>query len=89
MVLVKEKKGEIVSGYQLHDKDTGAPEVQVAIITERIQYLTEHLKTHQKDHSSRRGLLKLVGQRRRLMDYLKRTEFSRYKGLIERLGIRK
>ena len=89
MVLVKEKKGEIVAGYQLHDKDTGSPEVQVAIITERIQYLTEHLKTHQKDHSSRRGLLKLVGQRRRLLDYLKRTEFSRYKGLIERLGIRK
>ena len=89
MVLVKEKKSEIVSDYQLHDKDTGSPEVQVAIITERIQYLTEHLKTHQKDHSSRRGLLKLVGQRRRLLDYLKRTEFSRYKGLIERLGIRK
>lgn len=89
MVLVKEKKGEIVSGYQLHDKDTGSPEVQVAIITERIQYLTGHLKTHQKDHSSRRGLLKLVGQRRRLLVYLKKTEFSRYKELIERLGIRK
>ena len=89
MVLVKEKKGEIVSDYQLHEKDTGSPEVQVAILTERIQYLTGHLKTHLKDHSSRRGLLKLVGQRRRLLDYLKRTEFSRYKGLIERLGIRK
>ena len=89
MVLVKEKKGEIVSDYQLHEKDTGSPEVQIAILTERIQYLTGHLKTHQKDHSSRRGLLKLVGQRRRLLDYLKRTEFSRYKGLIERLGIRK
>ncbi len=89
MVLVKEKKGEIVSDYQLHDKDTGSPEVQVAILTERIHYLTGHLKTHQQDHSSRRGLLKLVGQRRRLLDYLKRTEFSRYKGLIERLGIRK
>ncbi len=89
MVLVKEKKGEIVSDYQLHDKDTGSPEVQVAILTERINYLTGHLKTHSKDHPSRRGLLKLVGQRRRLLDYLKRTEFSRYKGLIERLGIRK
>ena len=89
MVLVKEKKSEIVSDYQLHDKDTGSPEVQVAILTERVNYLTEHLKTHQKDHPSRRGLLKLVGQRRRLLDYLKRTEFSRYKGLIERLGIRK
>ena len=89
MVLVKEKKGEIVSDYQLHEKDTGSPEVQVAILTERVNYLTEHLKTHQKDHTSRRGLLKLVGQRRRLLDYLKKTEFSRYKELIERLGIRK
>ena len=89
MVLVKEKMSEIVSSYQLHDKDTGSPEVQVAILTERINYLTEHLKTHQKDHTSRRGLLKLVGQRRRLLDYLKKTEFSRYKELIERLGIRK
>ena len=89
MVLVKEKMSEIVSSYQLHDKDTGSPEVQVAILTERINYLTEHLKTHQKDHTSRRGLLKLVGQRRRLLDYLKKTEFSRYKQLIERLGIRK
>lgn len=89
MVLVKEKKSEIVSSYQLHDKDTGSPEVQVAILTERINYLTEHFKTHQKDHTSRRGLLKMVGQRRRLLDYLKRTEFSRYKELIERLGIRK
>ncbi len=89
MVLVKEKKSEIVSSYQLHDKDTGSPEVQVAILTERINYLTERLKTHQKDHPSRRGLLKLVGQRRRLLDYLKKKEFSRYKGLIERLGIRK
>ncbi len=89
MVLVKEKMSEIVSSYQLHDKDTGSPEVQVAILTERVNYLTEHLKTHQKDHTSRRGLLKLVGQRRRLLDYLKKTEFSRYKELIERLGIRK
>ena len=89
MVLVKEKKSEIVSSYQLHGTDTGSSDVQVAILTERINYATEHLKTHQKDHPCRRGLLKLVGQRRRLLDYLKRTEFSRYKELIERLGLRK
>ena len=89
MGLVKEKKSEIISSYQLHGTDTGSPEVQVAILTERIQYLTEHFKTHKKDHHSRRGLLKLVGQRRRLLDYLKRIEFNRYKDLIERLGIRK
>jgi len=75
--------------YQLHGTDTGSPEVQVAILTERINYLTEHFKTHKKDHHSRRGLLKLVGQRRRLLDYLKRMDFNRYKELIERLGIRK
>ncbi|MEE8348787.1 MAG: 30S ribosomal protein S15 [Acidobacteriota bacterium] len=89
MVLVKEKKSEIISSYQLHGSDTGSPEVQVAILTERINYLTEHFKTHKKDHHSRRGLLKLVGQRRRLLDYLKKIDFNRYKGLIERLGIRK
>jgi small subunit ribosomal protein S15 len=89
MVLVKEKKSEIISSYQLHGTDTGSPEVQVAILTERIKYLTEHFKTHKKDHHSRRGLLKLVGQRRRLLDYLKRMDFNRYKELIERLGIRK
>jgi len=89
MVLVKEKKSEIISSYQLHGTDTGSPEVQVAILTERINYLTEHFKTHTKDHHSRRGLLKLVGQRRRLLDYLKRMDFNRYKELIERLGIRK
>ena len=89
MVLVKETKSEIISSYQLHGTDTGSPEVQVAILTERINYLTEHFKTHKKDHHSRRGLLKLVGQRRRLLDYLKRIDFNRYKDLIERLGIRK
>lgn len=89
MVLTAEQKGEIVSGYRTHDTDTGSPEVQVAILTERIKYLTEHFKTHQKDHHSRRGLLKLVGQRRRLLDYLKKKDFNRYKELIERLGIRK
>ncbi|MFQ5928143.1 MAG: 30S ribosomal protein S15 [Acidobacteriota bacterium] len=89
MVLTKEQKSEIISSYQAHHKDTGSPEVQVAIVTERINYLTEHLKTHRKDHHSRRGLLKLVGQRRRLLDYLKRSDLNRYKELIERLGIRK
>jgi len=89
MPLVKEKKTEIISSYRLHSTDTGSPEVQVAILTERINYLTDHFKTHQKDHHSRRGLLKLVGQRRRLLDYLKMTDFNRYKELIERLGIRK
>ena len=89
MVLVKETKGTIISSYQLHATDTGSPEVQVAILTERINYLTEHFKTHKKDHHSRGGLLKLVGQRKRLLDYLKRIDFNRYKELIERLGIRK
>ena len=89
MVFVKEKKSEIISSYQLHGTDTGSPEVQVAILTERINYLTEHFKTRKKAHHSRRGLLKLVGQRRRLLDYLKRMDFNRYKELIERLGIRK
>ncbi len=89
MVLVKEKKSEIISSYQLHGTDTGSPEVQVALLTGRINYLTEHFKTHKKDHHSRRGLLKLVGQRRRLLDYVKRMDFNRYKDLIERLGIRK
>ena len=89
MALTKEKKTNIIGDYQLHTSDTGSPEVQVAILSERISYLTEHLKTHKQDHHSRRGLLKMVGQRRRLLDYLKKSEFSRYKDLIERLGIRK
>jgi small subunit ribosomal protein S15 len=89
MSLDKEKKTDIITNYQLHEADTGSPEVQVAILSERIGYLTEHFKTHKKDHHSRRGLLKLVGQRRRLLDYLKKNEFGRYKELIERLGIRK
>ena len=72
-----------------HDRDTGSPEVQVALLTERILYLTEHFKTHKKDHHSRRGLLKLVGQRRRLLDYLKTKDSMRYKKLIDGLGIRK
>jgi small subunit ribosomal protein S15 len=89
MALVPEKKQELVKTYKRHDKDTGSPEVQVAIITERIAYLTEHFKTHKKDHHSRRGLLKLVGQRRRLLDYLRTADEGRYKTLIDRLGIRK
>lgn len=88
-MLTKEQKEELIKGYQLHRTDTGSPEVQVAILSHRIGYLTEHFKSHKKDHHSRRGLLKLVGQRRRLLDYLKRMDFVRYKELIGRLGIRK
>ena len=88
-MLVTEKKQEIINEYKKHDSDTGSPEVQIAIITARISYLTEHFKTHKKDHHSRRGLLKLVGQRRRMLDYLKGKELGRYKTVIERLGIRR
>jgi len=80
---------EITQQYRRHETDTGSPEVQIALLSDRIGYLTEHFKVHAKDHHSRRGLLKLVGQRRRLLDYLKRTDFERYKSIIERLGIRK
>ena len=89
MALVQEKKQELVQKYKRHDKDTGSPEVQVALLSERIAYLTEHFKTHKKDHHSRRGLLKLVGQRRRLLDYLRTSDQNRYKTLIDQLGIRK
>ena len=89
MSLTKEKKSEIVSEFRQHDADTGSPEVQIALLSERIRELTEHFKIHKKDHHSRRGLLKLVGQRRRLLDYLKSRDFARYKEVIERLGIRK
>ncbi len=84
-----ERKAALVSKFRTHEKDTGSPEVQVALISERIGQLAEHFKTHKKDHHSRRGLLKLVGQRRRLLDYLKTKDSSRYKKLIEGLGIRK
>ena len=80
---------DIVDQYHLHSSDTGSPEVQVALLSARIVHLTEHFKSHVKDHHSRRGLLKLVGQRRRLLDYLRRRDFGRYKSLIERLGLRK
>ena len=89
MAIVQEKTKELIQKYKRHDKDTGSPEVQVALLSERITYLTEHFKTHKKDHHSRRGLLKLVGQRRRLLDYLRTVDVTRYKTLIEQLGIRK
>lgn len=89
MALSKDRKTELIGSYKNHEGDTGSPEVQVAILTERITYLTEHFKTHAKDHHSRRGLLMLVGRRRRLLDYLKSKDAQRYADLIKRLGIRK
>jgi len=89
VVLKAEAKKEIIDHYRLHEKDTGSPEVQVAILTQRIVTLTEHFKKHTKDHHSRRGLLMLVGQRRRLLNYLRDTDISRYRKLIEKLGLRK
>ncbi|MDU6269205.1 MAG: 30S ribosomal protein S15 [Veillonella sp.] len=88
-MLTTEAKLEVIKEYATHEGDTGSPEVQVAILTSRIQYLTEHLKEHKKDHHSRRGLLKLVGQRRNMLDYLRRKDIERYRSLIERLGLRK
>lgn len=84
-----DKRKEIIGNYKIHDKDTGSPEVQVALLSARIEYLTEHFKVHKKDHHSRRGLLKLVGQRRRLLEYLKDKDVNRYRKLIDRLGLRK
>lgn len=89
MAFPTEKKKSIIEKYRIHDSDTGSPEVQIALLSERIGYLTEHFKTHKKDHHSRRGLLKLVGQRRRLLDYLKSRNVDRYKTIIAELGIRK
>ena len=88
-MLATDKKQEIIDSYKLHESDTCSPEVQIAILTERITYLTEHFKTHKKDHHSRRGLLKMVGQRRRLLDYVKGKSVDRYKSIIERLKIRR
>ena len=88
-MVTAEKKMELVEKFRQHPTDTGSPEVQVALLSERISQLTEHFKTHKKDHHSRRGLLKMVGQRRRLLDYLKRKDPQRYKKLIDALGIRK
>lgn len=84
-----DKRKEIIDNYKVYDKDTGSLEVQVALLSARIEYLTEHFKVHKKDHHSRRGLLKLVGQRRRLLEYLKDKDVDRYRKLIERLGLRK
>ena len=89
MSLTKENKGKIIDTYRVHPSDTGSPEVQIALLSERITYLTEHLKTHKKDHSSRRGLLKIVGKRRRLIDYLRVYNTDRYREVISKLGIRK
>ena len=89
MAFTKDRKTDIIGNYRTHDSDTGSPEVQVALLSERISYLTEHFKTHVKDHHSRRGLHKLVGQRRRLLDYLKRKDADRYGEVIKKLGIRK
>ena len=82
-------KEQIISDFRRHDHDSGSPEVQVALITKRIEYLTEHFKVHAKDHHSRRGLLMLVGQRRRLLEYLRQKDLARYRALIERLGLRR
>ena len=88
-MFTKDRKTEVIDPYKTHEGDTGSPEVQVALLSERINYLTEHFKSHSKDHHSRRGLLKLVGQRRSLLDYMKRKDSDRYADLIKRLGIRK
>jgi small subunit ribosomal protein S15 len=88
-VLDSEKRKEVIGNYQLHLLDTGSPEVQIALLSARIEYLTAHFKSHKKDHHSRRGLLKLVGQRRRLLDYLKKKDVERYRSVIQRLGLRK
>jgi small subunit ribosomal protein S15 len=89
MVLTADSKEKVIKQFKTHDKDTGSPEVQIGLLTQRIDYLTEHFKTHKKDFSSRRGLLKLVGRRRKLLDYLKDNDADKYKTIIKELGIRK
>ena len=89
MPTTKQQKTDLISTFRTHEGDTGSPEVQIALLSNRINYLTEHFKEHAKDHHSRRGLLKLVGRRRRLLDYLKKTDLDRYRTVIDRLGIRK
>ena len=89
MALVKEQKSQIIQDYRRADDDTGSPEVQIAVLSKRISDLTEHLKTHKKDHHSRRGLLQMVGRRRRLLDYLRNEDIGRYRELIGRLGLRR
>ena len=88
-MLTTEAKVAIIKEFAVHEGDTGSPEVQIAILTNRIVYLTEHLKEHKKDHHSRRGLLKLVGQRRNMLDYLRRKDIERYRAILEKLGLRK
>jgi small subunit ribosomal protein S15 len=88
VALSSEKKQDIIEKFKLHEQDTGSPEVQIAILTERINYLTEHLKEHKKDHHSRRGLLKMVGRRRGLLNYLKERDIERYRNLVDKLGLR-
>ncbi|HEX9640345.1 MAG TPA: 30S ribosomal protein S15 [Candidatus Krumholzibacteria bacterium] len=88
MPLERDKKAEIIAQYKKHDQDSGSPEVQIALLTERITSLTEHFKVHKKDHHSRRGLLKMVGQRKRLLNYLRNKDLESYRGLIKELGIR-
>jgi small subunit ribosomal protein S15 len=89
MVLVKDRKSNLIEKYRLHAADTGSPEVQIALLTERVNYLSEHFKTNPRDHNSRVGLLKIVNQRRRLLDYLKARDAERYKNIVEKLGLRK
>jgi small subunit ribosomal protein S15 len=89
MALQQVQKDEIISDFRVHEADTGSPEVQIALLTERINMLTEHLKVHKKDHHSRRGLLMLVGRRRRLLDYVRRNDVERYRSIISRLGLRR
>ncbi|MCK4403732.1 MAG: 30S ribosomal protein S15 [candidate division Zixibacteria bacterium] len=89
MPLTRDKKERLIREYRMHDEDTGSPEVQIALLTERISQLTEHLKKHTKDFSTRRGLMKLVGKRRRLLDYLKDTDMDDYRKIVKELGLRK
>lgn len=89
MTLSKEQKQEIISKYKLHNMDSGSPEVQLALLTEKIRYLTEHFKTHTSDHHSRRGLLRMVGRRRRLLEYLKKAKVERYRAIVKELGLRR
>jgi len=87
--LQKEEKERIIREFRIHDNDSGSPEVQIALLTERIKRLTEHFKVHKKDYHSRRGMMMLIGQRRRLLNYLKKTDFNRYREVVKRLGLRK
>ncbi len=89
MALTQERKNEIISEYKTHDNDTGSPEVQIAVLTEQINTLNDHLRTHKKDHHSRRGLLKMVGKRRNLLNYLRNNDVTRYRELITKLGLRR